>query len=371
MGHATRSRVILNHLLTAGHEVKVVVSGRAHKFLAEKFKGHRGVTIEEIHGLHLVIEDNELDVSDSVWSNLDDAPGGLWRNVEVYRKVVGDFEPEVVVSDFESWAYFFALRHDIPLISVDNMQVINRCAHDEDIVGKPKDLAFRLARFAVKAKLPGAYHYLVSSFFFPRVRKKRTTLVPPILRPEILKLQRRPRGHVLVYQTAATNTALVPLLKRLPYKFRVYGMGREGEEGNVTLCGFSEKGFIHDLSTARAVMAGGGYSLMGEAVHLHVPMLSVPIRGQFEQILNARYLEKLGYGRYAEGLDEETVVSFLERTDEFAHNLESYPSPSNDVTFGCLDELLRYVSIDEPAPDALESEAMGKYEPELDLDIDD
>ena len=73
-------------------------------------------------------------------------------------------------------------------------------------------------------KLPGAYHYLVTSFFFPPVRKQRTTLVPPILRPEILAAKREPGAHVLVYQTAAANTALVPALQSLPYDFRVYGM---------------------------------------------------------------------------------------------------------------------------------------------------
>ena len=30
MGHATRSRVVIEHLRTKGHQVKVVVSGRAH-----------------------------------------------------------------------------------------------------------------------------------------------------------------------------------------------------------------------------------------------------------------------------------------------------------------------------------------------------
>ena len=36
MGHATRSLVILGHLLEKEHEIKVVVSGRAHAFLADR-----------------------------------------------------------------------------------------------------------------------------------------------------------------------------------------------------------------------------------------------------------------------------------------------------------------------------------------------
>ncbi len=370
MGHATRSRVVLEHLLASGHEVRVVVSGRAHKFLTERFQGRASITFEEIHGLHLVVEDNELDKSASLWSNLDDAPAGIKKNVDVYQKVVGagaqgHSRPECVISDFESWAYLFGRVHDLPVISIDNMQVINRCKHDADVVGeRGMKLAYRLTKFAVKSKLPGAYHYLITSFFFPPVRKKRTTLVPPILRPEILQAQRRPGAHVLVYQTAATNTALVPMLQRMTdYEFRVYGMGREGQEGNVTLRPFSEQTFIEDLSTAKAVIAGGGFSLMGEAVHLHVPMLSVPIKGQFEQILNGRYLQKLGYGLHAEELDDELVASFLSRHEDFAHNLASYPSqPDNQMTFACLDELVRDVSLDEPRPAALEAPAMGKWE---------
>src|SRR6478735_7203743 len=53
MGHATRSRVVLEHLLRAGHELRVVVSGRAHRFLTERLAGYQNLSIQEIHGLSL------------------------------------------------------------------------------------------------------------------------------------------------------------------------------------------------------------------------------------------------------------------------------------------------------------------------------
>lgn len=361
MGHATRSRVILEHLLESGHEILVVVSGRAHRFLKERFSRTTQIRIEEIHGLQLVIEDNELDVLESVKKNLDGAPASVAHNVRVYQRVVGNFDAQLVISDFESWAYTFGRLNDVPVVSIDNMQVLNRCAHDEDVT-ESNSRDFRLAKLAVKAKLPGAYHYLVSSFFFPRVRKPRTTLVPPILRPEILRAQRNRGEHILVYQTASTNHALIPQLKKLPYKFRVYGMERNGDEGNVSHRPFSESGFIHDLATARGVIAGGGYSLLGEAVHLHVPVLSVPIEGQFEQGLNARYIEKLGYGRAVETLSGDDVEAFVGNLDTYAHNLESYMPRGNEMLFACVDELVRHVSLDEPAPDCLETEAMGSHD---------
>lgn len=361
MGHATRSRVILEHLLAAGHRIRVVVSGRAHDFLTKRFEGRKNIDIEEIHGLTMSYGDNVFKVSQSVLTNLAKMPKTLARNYGIYAKVAEErFKADLVVSDFDSWAYFYGRVKQIPVVSIDNIQMINRCKHDSKVVGSLDTSKF-LGRFFVKLKLPGAYHYLITSFFYPPVRKKRTTLVPPILRPEILAAKREPGEHVLVYQTSSANTKLIPELKKMPYEFRVYGMGKEGDEGNVKLKGFSETGFVDDLRTARAVIAGGGYSLMGEAVHLHVPMLSVPVVKQHEQELNARYLQHLGYGMWARELGPEVVEEFLDRTDEFAQNLESYPSTDNEMLFTCVDEVIRWVGSGSLPPDKLESPARGKW----------
>ncbi|MFC1611801.1 glycosyltransferase family protein, partial [Myxococcota bacterium] len=120
MGHATRSRVILEHLVDSGHEVRVVVSGRAHTFLRGVFDDRREITFEEIYGLHLIYDDNELDRSESLFSNLEQAPDGILKNVNVYRKVAEEgFSPEIVISDFESWAYLYGINHRLPVISID------------------------------------------------------------------------------------------------------------------------------------------------------------------------------------------------------------------------------------------------------------
>ena len=364
MGHATRSRVVIEYLASLGHSIKVVVSGRAHRFLSEKLKAHQNVQIEQIEGLTLSYFGNALDTGGSIVENLKHAPKSVARNVEVYRRVVeSEFRPELVFSDFESWAALYALRHGLPVISLDNMQVINRCKHPKRLL-KGAGFNFRMVKLAVKSKLPGAAHYLVTTFFTPEVRKRYTTLVPPILRPEMLNAQREPRDHVLVYQTQTTNDALIPALKKLGYRFRVYGLGREGTDGNVTLCNFSETGFVDDLRTARAVIAGGGFSLMSEAVSLGVPMLSVPVAGQFEQELNARYLQELEYGAWAPTLDRHVMSDFLSRSDHYAAELAARPRYDNSMLFACIDELLTRISAGEQRVSVLNSPALRKFEEE-------
>src|SRR5690606_32782226 len=93
--------------------------------------------------------------------------------------------PEVVISDFESWTYLYAKAHRLPIISIDNMQIINRCTHPAEVIaGYESD--FQLVKAFVKSKLPFCDRYLITTFFNPEVRKDRTKLFPPILRPEVL-----------------------------------------------------------------------------------------------------------------------------------------------------------------------------------------
>jgi len=362
MGHATRSRVVIEHLLSQGHRLRVVVSGRAERFLADVFRDRDGIDVHGIEGFSLAIDGEGIDLSETILQNLELMPARLRRNLVTYSQIVDTgFAPDAVISDFESWAWCYGVNHRLPVISIDNMHVLDRCEHP-DRIAERDDPDFLLAKAAVKVKLPGAYHYLVTSFFFPPVRKRRTTLVPPILRPQVVDAQREPGEHVLVYQTAASNKRLVPLLKRLPGTFRVYGMDRKGDDGNVTFRPFSEVGFLDDLRTARAAIATGGFTLMSEAVHLGVPLLAVPLDGQFEQELNCRWLARLGYGRWTPSLEEDGVRRFLEDVPRFAEALREYPRQGNGLVLSCLDELLDCVAADLDPPDRLQTEALGTWE---------
>ena len=363
MGHATRSAVVLSHLVAAGHEIRVVVSGRAHVCLEERFREKKSLTVDEIIGLTLRYFGNRLDRAGSLFWNLRSAPKAVRKNIKVYRKVAEDeFRPELVISDFESFAAFYALRHGIPVVNIDNMQIINRCKHPQE-VKKGKGFDFRLVRLAVKAKVGNAYYYLISSFFYPPVRRKFTTLVPPILRDEVFTAKREPQDHVLVYQRAVNQKTLVGMLKKLPYPFRVYGTSEDkhgdGEENNVTWRAFSGAGFLQDLRTARAVVAGGGFSLMSEAVSLRIPMLCVPIEHQYEQELNARYLQHLNYGRWSRKLTAAAIDDFMKQTDACAAALERYQPQDNSRLFTCLDEIIECVAKGQKRPKKLRARSPG------------
>jgi uncharacterized protein (TIGR00661 family) len=345
MGHAIRSRVILDELVQR-HEVQVVVSGRAHDYLAKRANDH--LRVKKIWGFTIVTEDNEVRNFRTLLQNVKGALTGGWpQNIRTYFEIVDTFRPDVVISDFESWSYLYGVNQGLPVVSVDNMQIVNRCRHDRDVIAG-HEASFQIAKGIIKAKVPGAYHYLITTFFRPPIRKSRTSLHPPVLRPEILAAKRERGSHLLVYQTYTTNEELPRLLADTGVECRIYGLRRDLHEperiGNLVYKPFSEDGFIEDLRTARAVVASGGFTLMGEAVYLHKPMLAEPVARQFEQILNARYLQKEGYGLCADQITAATLAEFLLRVPEFEANLARYSQEGNRELLAKLDSVLDLAS---------------------------
>ncbi len=339
MGHAMRSRVVLEHLVGEGHEVEIMASGRAVDFLSKRFEG-----VNKIHGLHMIYEENRVRRGRTLWSNVLSGATGIPENIAKYFTTIQSLKPDLVISDFESWTYLYAKAHRLPILSIDNMQIINRCVHDPSIY-EGHEADFQIAKAFVKGKLPYCDEYLVTTFFRPEIRKPDTKLVPPILRPEILAATRSSGDHLLVYQTAEGNEGLSDVLARTGLPCRIYGMKRnltrDEVDGKLTYRPFSEAGFIDDLASCRGVIAGGGFTLMGEAVYLHKPMLAVPLGGQFEQIMNARYLEREGYGKHAASLeDPETVFAFVEKLPSYEAALAGYAQSGNDQLFSELDAFL-------------------------------
>jgi len=340
MGHATRSAVVAGHLAARGHTLRFVASGRAAAFLRARFPD-----VVEILGLELRYADGEVGIGPSVIHNIGRMPTILARAGAAWAQADA-FDADLVVTDFDSFVQAWAATRGVPLLAVDNFRVIDRCEHPAWILGEDaRDLG--PAQALIRAKGVGASHYVVTTFYCPPIRSvdaATTTLVPPIVRPEIARLGRPgPDGaHVLVYQTARGDTRLLDALRANPReRFVVYGVGYDGTEGNVTCKPFSEDGFLADLANAKAVVANGGMSLLGEAVYLGKPVLSVPVRRHFEQCINARYIAALGYGETMPCFDGAALGAFLERAPAYAERLCATPAQDQNRVLGAvLDRLV-------------------------------
>jgi len=133
---------------------------------------------------------------------------------------------------------------------------------------------------------------------------------------------------------------LAKVLSTVRGRFIAYGFAREGEEGNIVYKKPSLGGFLRDLTRAKAIVANSGFSLVTEALHLGKPYLVVPVEHQFEQIFNAYWLQKTGYGAYWEDLNKERVESFLYNLPYYREKLADYPRQGNGALLAKLDAII-------------------------------
>ena len=335
MGHATRSKVLIAHLLEK-HNVQVVTSDRAFTFLNESFPGH----VQEIKGFHFAYKDAKVSKWGTLKQNLIDAPESLRVNFNKYRELDKTFKVDLVISDFESFSFFYAKQHNLPLVSVDNMQVLSRGKLEVEIPESERG-NFNLSKNLTKVKIHGCDHYFITSFFPVEPRKPRTTIVPPILRDVIINAPVSEENHILVYQTSTSQGNIIGILNEVSgEQFKLYGYNRSEVHGNVTLMPFSEEAFVADLASSKAVISNGGFTLLGEAVFMGKPVCSIPVKAQFEQYLNAAYIEKLGYGRNFPDFNSGFIKEFIDEIPRFKGNLKNYKQEGNKVLFEEIDSYI-------------------------------
>jgi uncharacterized protein (TIGR00661 family) len=328
-GHSTRAKEVISHLQRAGHKVHVVSFDRGLANLRKDFD------VTEIYGWSITYVNNQVRYRRTIARNLLGARRTA-TSISRLKQLVDDRQIQLVITDFEPLSCHVGHRKNLPIISIDNQHFLTNTD-----VACPKH--FRAdtaaAKLVIRFMIPRADAYLATSFFAAKITKPKTFLFPPILRESILKARPRDGKHVLVYVTSPAPE-LAKLLASVRCPFIAYGFGRAGQNGNILFKKPSLEGFFADLTGARAIIANAGFSLVTEALHLGKPYLAVPVEHQFEQIFNAYWLERLGYGAYWEDLNKERVESFLYNLPDYREKLADYPRQGNDALFAKLDSLI-------------------------------
>jgi uncharacterized protein (TIGR00661 family) len=250
-----------------------------------------------------------------------DVPSDLKNNMNMMYKLAKKFKPDIIVSDFEFYANLLSHLLRIPLISIDNMHVLTEAKYSSPNK-YIKDRIFSEA--VVHAFIQKADRTLIYSYFYPELKNEDTKYVNPIIRDEIINLKSTVGNHILVYQTSDSNSQLIELLKNNPdKKFIIYGFHVDKKEDNLLFRKFNEKQLYEDFRSANCVITNGGFSFITEALQLEKPILSIPVNKQFEQILNAIYLDRLGYGEHHDIITQDILDEFLKNTDKYRENIRS------------------------------------------------
>ena len=339
-GHSTRAKEVLTHLQHQGHTVHVASFDRGLRNLSGDFD------VTEIFGFRIAYVNNRVRYKRTIARNLMTMPQAA-KSVNRLKGLITSWKIDLVITDFEPLTCHIGHAMRLPVISIDNQHCLTNA-----VVSYPRQYRRDAAATKLVTRLmtPHADAYLVISFFPAPVKKRNTFLFPPLLRQEILDAAPTRGEHVLVYVTSPSPT-LGKMLSTIRERFVGYGFGREGEVENITYKKPSLGGFLRDLTAAKAIIANSGFSLVTEALHLGKPYLGVPVAHQFEQIFNAYWLQKTGYGAYWEDLNKERIESFLYNLPVYREKLAEYPRQGNGALLAKLDDFISEYTSSSPTRD--------------------
>jgi len=333
-GHSSRVHTVTSALHRLGHEVKVLASNKAFAVLRERLPD-----VQKIPGFVFVYRHNRVQLAASFRANLP-----LLRHrgpvIRQIREVIEAWQPHLAITDFEPFLPRAASLAGLRCISLDHQGVIPFARPSLP----PKQwLSALAARTVVGQTGYREEARLATSFFYPPLPPGgNVQFFPPILRDKVLRLAPRDDQYVVVYQTSTSFTRLPELLKRLPFRFKIFAYEREGEDGNISYFPRSDARFIEEVGGASWVLTNGGYTLISEALYLGKPVFALPVAWQFEQWLNARCLQDLGYGMMCDDLGqfEGKMQAFLGQISRYRDNMARQSFLGNELVLKRILEFL-------------------------------
>lgn len=119
----------------------------------------------------------------------------------------------------------------------------------------------------------------------------------PVIKQEILDAAPTDKNYITVYLPSYCEPQLKDILGNIrDYQFQIFS--KETTEpakwSNILFLPVDKKMFNQSLIHCTGIITGGGFETPAEALHLGKKIISIPIKGQYEQVCNAAALKKMG-----------------------------------------------------------------------------
>jgi uncharacterized protein (TIGR00661 family) len=310
-GHATRARAVIE-ALRGQHRLTLFAAEHAFEMLSRQYPAG-DVRVVRIPGLQFgYSRPGHVDLL----RTLGLAARFRWQVGRYVDAVVPELErarPDLVIVDFEPIVPRAARRLGVPFVSFDHQHVL--------VVSDLSSLPFGVRQQAnlsapfVRALFGGQTATIVSSFYRAPLKKghRDAVQVGTLIRPELLAVRPTHGRHLLAYMRRHASPETLAALAASGRRVNVYGLGKRPDEGALRFFEIDEQRFIDDLATCQAVVSTAGNQLVGEALYLGKPLLVMPEPRNFEQSVNAYFLEQSGAGWAERGpLTAARVGAFLE-----------------------------------------------------------
>ncbi|MFH1588699.1 MAG: glycosyltransferase family protein [Candidatus Diapherotrites archaeon] len=331
LGHASRDSSLIKELRKK-HDVKVVTYGNALDYLKE-FKPIEMEGFPVYYDTHG--EYNELI---SIGKNIPRTPKVIGENLEFFRKIIHEFKPNLIVSDYDVFGFYAAKFFGIKHVFISNMHSLKY---------------FKLKRrhkmesFSLVTGVLGLWPFIgIENLFVIYLRKRKNLkgvkFFDVLVKEEVMKSRPKIRDYYLVYSEKNQLKTIIPLLKKTNEKFIIYGIKEKNSAKTRFFEKYSKKGFLKHLTECKGIISHGGLSLISEAIYLKKPVYTFTSAKFYERFFNGATIEELGFGLLEEHPTKEALEEFFRRNSEFRKNIvKAKFKPGNNELLKEINKLLK------------------------------
>jgi uncharacterized protein (TIGR00661 family) len=286
-GHITRSIKIITALKAVGFDVDIITSGTNSQLelpfeIKKQFQGlsffynkKGGINwIKTLTSLKLIqfLSDLKYDVS----------------------------EYDIIISDFEPISAWSARKSNKKSIGIGNQYSFRSKKTPRPLF---KDI---FSELFIKWFAPCKQHIGIN------YEKYDDFITLPIINDDLINKKVTNGNFYLVYLPSMSSDFISEQINNYGIgNWRVYSpdIKKDRSNGIVKLKKLNKKSFTKDLLNCKGVITASGFSTTSESLVLGKKLWSIPIKGQYEQLCNAKALKKMGV--FTKQLDDKKIFEWI------------------------------------------------------------
>ncbi len=319
-GHMTQAISLKETLKNAGHQVVCTLVGKSERrIIPDFFLKRMEAPVISFESPNFVLDkgNKRVRISKTIIHNL--AQGKTYyRNLKLIHAQVECYNPDIIINfyDFLAGVYNMIFPHKAKFICIGHQYL---ALHPEFIFpkGNMADKILLLLNTKITSLL--ADRRLALSFTpLPCDPTGKTSVVPPLLRREVLKISPNREAYYLVYLVNEGYAHEVIHWHQANREIRLHCFWdkKDAEDTvvlheNLIFHKIDDQKFLNLMRSCSGYISTAGFESICEAMYLDKPVMMVPIKGHFEQKCNALEAQKANAGIAASSFNLSDFLNYL------------------------------------------------------------
>lgn len=239
------------------------------------------------------------------------------KELTTINQVVKESQPDVIINfyDILGGFYFLLANPDSKRICIAHQYLAGHSKFPVSDGSSLQKRAFRLANYLTSMN---SHKKLALSFDELSKENSTVSIVPPLIRSEVLDLEESNDGFILAYvvNSGYGHEILEWHEKNTKVKIQCFWDNYEYPDGwsprkNITFYHLDDKAFLEAMASCSGYVSTAGFESICEAMYLNKPLMMVPVSGQYEQSCNALDAERVGAGIKSNSFDLSRLLYFI------------------------------------------------------------